>query len=110
MSLADLLMERFKVKTRAIENPVITSIGATAVLVLNNNPNRLAWVMVNLSVNAIYMALNNGVSATNGIYIPPNGGNVSMIWDEDFQTTAWAIWGIAPAGASAIYSFEVVEY
>ena len=108
MDLATLLVEKFKCKTRAVENPVATSIGATAALVFNNNPNRLAWILVNLSVNAIYLALSSGVSATGGIYVSPNGGWRSMIWDEDFQMTGWGIWAIAPAGASDIYSVEVV--
>jgi hypothetical protein len=101
------LLERFKCLTRAVENPVLTSIGATAAVVLANNPNRLAWVFVNLSVNAIYIALANDVSATKGIYVPPSG-TASMVWDEDFQMVGWAIWAIAPAGASACYSIEVV--
>ena len=109
MSLASLLEEKFKCKTRAVENPVATSVGATAIPVFNNHPNRLAWILVNLSANAIYIALENSVSATRGIYISPGGGWRSMIWDEDFQMTGWAIWAIAPAGASAIYSIEVVE-
>ena len=108
MDLATLLVEKFKCKTRAVENPVATSIGATAALLFNNNPNRLAWVLVNLSANALYIGLTPQVSATNGIYISPNGGWRSMIWDEDFQMTGWGIWGVAPAGASNCYSIEVV--
>jgi len=108
MDLASLLLEKFKCKTRAVENPVTTSVGATATLLFNNNPNRLAWNFVNLSANAIYLALANDVSATKGILVASNGGFASMVWDEDFQTTGWAVWGIAPAGASACYSSEVV--
>lgn len=108
MDLASLLLERFKCATRAVENPIATSVGATAAVILSNNPNRLAWVIINLSVNAIYLGLTNGVSATNGIYLGANGGSVTMTWDEDFQLVGWAIWAIAPAGASACYSIEVV--
>lgn len=108
LDLAGLLLERFKVKTRAIENPLVTSVGTTATLALANNPNRLAWILVNLSANIIYIALSNLVSPSYGIYLDPNGGVASMVWDEDFQATGWAIWAIAPAGASAVYSMEVV--
>ena len=114
MPLDTLLMERFKVKTRAVENPQgITSLGTTATILLANNPNRLAWVLVNLSANIIYIGFTNEVSATagseRGIRLNANGGLASMVWDEDFQPTGWAIWGIASGLTSQIYSYEVVE-
>lgn len=108
MDLTSFLLERFKCVTRAVENPILTSVGATATIILANNPNRLAWIFINLSANAIYLALENSVSATRGVLVAANGGKASMVWDEDFQTVGWAIWGIAPAGASNCYSFEVV--
>lgn len=111
MPLADLLMERFKVRTRAVENPqAVTSLGTTAQVILANNPNRLGWVIVNLSTNIVYLGLTNAVSATRGIRLNANGGLASMVWDEDFQMTGWGIWGVASGAASAIYSLEVVEY
>lgn len=108
MDLAGLLLERFKCKTRAVENPLVTAVGTTAILVLANNPNRLAWVIVNLSANTLYLALGNDVSATKGVLLAPNGGSASMVWDEDFQTVGWAVWGVAAGANSAIYCMEVV--
>jgi len=110
MNLADLLLERFKVRTRAIENPKTTSIGTTATQILANNPNRLAWVVINLSSNIIYLAFGSDVASTKGIRLEANGGSAVMIWDEDFQATAWAIWGVASGASSAIYAFEIVSY
>ena len=114
MPLETLLMERFKVKTRAVENPqAVTSLGTTAQIILANNPNRLAWVIVNLSANVIYIGFTRTVSATTGaeqgVRLDANGGSAVMIWDEDFQPTSWAIWGIASAINSQLYSYEVVE-
>jgi hypothetical protein len=111
MPLADLLEERFKVRTRAVENPSgIISLGVAAQIIFANNPNRLAWIAVNLSSNVIYLALSNVVSATHGIRLNANGGMASMVWDEDFQMTAWGIWAVASAPASELYTLEVVEY
>ena len=114
MPLDTLLMERFKVKTRAVENPQgVTSLGATAQIILANNPNRLAWVIVNLSGNVIYIGftrtVNAGAGTEQGIRLDANGGSAMMVWDEDFHPTAWAIWGIASGAASQLYSYEVVE-
>ena len=109
--LHDVLDKHFQVKTRAVENPVFGVAGvagAAALILFQNNPDRLALVFVNLSANPIYLGLSNLVSAANGIYVGPNGGSVTMYWQEDFQMVGWAWWCIAPAGASACYSLEVI--
>ena len=112
MPLADLLMERFKVRTRAVENPQgVTTLGTTAEIVLANNPNRLAWIIVNLhSTQVVYLSLTSDVAATRGVRLDPAGGSASMIWDEDFQATGWAIWGVGSAADVTLYSIEIVEY
>jgi len=108
MTLHDLLQERFRVKTRAIENPVVSAVGTTATRIFNNNPRRLGWLAVNLSANTIYVALSSDVSPTKGIRLDANGGWASMIWDEDFHATGWAIWAIATGANSSLYTLEVV--
>lgn len=109
-TLDELLLEKFKVRTRAVENPKVTSLGTTATLVLANNPNRLGWVIVNLSSNVIYLGFANDVSSSKGVRLAANGGFASRIWDEDFHPTGWAVWGIASGAGSAIYSYEIISY
>jgi len=109
--LQDVLDKYFACRTRAVENPVFLAAGAAgaaALVVFQNNPDRVALVFVNLSANPIYLGLTNLVTAANGIYVAPNGGAVTLYWQEDFQMVGWAWWCIAPAGASACYSLEVV--
>lgn len=110
MNLADLLLERFKVRTRAVENPKTTSLGTTAEVILANNPNRLGWIIVNLSTNAVYISLGNDVASTKCIPLLNQGDVASMVWDEDFQATGWAVWGVAAGASSSIYAMEVVSY
>lgn len=113
MPLADLLMERFKVKTRAVRDPLgVGAIGADAALILANNPNRLGFVIMNLSAETVYIDLTQAVSAALGfevgLRLDPNGGFITMIWDEDFQMTAWAWWSAA-TGAARMAIIEIVE-
>lgn len=104
-----LLTKLFGMHTRSVENPVIANTGgAVAVLFMRNNPDRLAWTLINLGVNPLYVGLTDQVAAANGIYIAANGGRVTAKYDEDFQMTGWAWWAISPAGADAIYSLEVL--
>lgn len=110
MPLTDLLMERFKVKTRAVEKPVRTSVGTTAVEIFKNNPNRLAWTLVNTHASQVlYIGLTNEVTAATGIRLDPAGGHASEVWDEDFDEVGWAVWGIASGANTTIYSKEVIE-
>ena len=110
MPLAELLMERFKVKTRAVENPEgITAALTTAQKILANNPNRFAFIITNLGGTACYLGLTDQVADQAGIRLDASGGSFSCIWDEDFQMTGWA-WWIIGAAASNVYSLEVVEY
>lgn len=110
MPLDELLMERFKVRTRAVENPEgkITA-KTTAQMVLGNNPNRFAFVIVNLGAKTCYISLTNGVSSTEGIRLDALGGSFSCIWDEDFQMTGWAWWIVTAEDTSVVYALEVVE-
>lgn len=111
MPLANLLMERFKVRTRAVENPKsVTAASTTAQEILGNNPNRLAFTIINLGAEVCYVALSTPVAATKGIRLDANGGSFTCIWDEDFQMTGWAWWIISASGTPAVYSLEVVEY
>lgn len=111
MPLDILLMEQFKVRTRAVENPDgVTTATTTAQEILANNPNRFAFVIVNLGDKVCYVGLSSDVSSTNGIRLDASGGSFGCIWSEDFQMTGWAWWIEAAEDTSEVYSLEVVEY
>lgn len=105
--LKELILEKFKVETRVVVNPLVTSLSTTAARVFSNNPNRLGWTITNLGTVVIYIGFTPDVSSTNGIYIDSNGGSMGMIWDQDFEPTGWEIHGIATSGTPNIYSLEI---
>ena len=114
MPLADLLLERFKVKTRPRRDPLnVSPIGVDPVIVLANNPNRLGFIIMNLSANVVYLDLTNEVNAGAGtevgLRLDANGGHISMVWDEDFQMTAWAWWAVSTAAATRLVILEIIE-
>lgn len=111
MPLKDLLEEKFKVRTRVVENPIRASVGTIALLILGNNPNRLAWVIVNThATQTLHLAFTNEVTTTTGIQLDAAGGSASAVWDEDFEPTGWAIWGIGSDDDTTFYCYEIVEY
>jgi len=109
MTLKDLLEQQYKVKTRLVINPLgVTSVGITVSQLLPNNPNRLAWMLVNLSANDLYIAFERDVSVNKGIYLSPTGGSVKFLWSEDFELVGYEVYAIATGATSAIYLVEVV--
>lgn len=107
MGAREVSEKRFGFPTRPVENPVVASVGTTVDEVLLNNPDRVFWIIVNLSANIIYVALKEDVSATKGIRLDANGGFTSMSADEDGEAVAYAVYALASGAASAIYVLEI---
>ena len=109
MNLSELLDQQFKVKTRTeINQQGVTNVGTSVKKLLGNNPNRLAWIIINLSVNTLYIALTNDPSSSKGILVGANGGTASMLWNEDFEATGYEIWGLGSSTNTYVYIIEVV--
>jgi hypothetical protein len=92
--------------TREIEsNPnILTSVTQ----IVNNNPDRVGLIIVNMGANDVFIGLTNTVSTSNGIRIVANGGNVTMTVRDDFTLPARAWIGIGSGGASLMYALEEV--
>ena len=107
MGAREVSLKRFGFPTRAVENPVIAAVETSVTEVLKNNPDRVFWLVVNLSVNTIYVALSEDVDTTKGIRLDPNGGYASMCAEEDGEAVAYAVYAKATAAGSAIYVLEI---
>jgi len=110
MTAQEVLDRRWGVRTRPITNRLVSSLGTSVTRLIPNDPDRLAWLIVNLSGNTVYLALTRDVSSSKAILLQPSGGSAGMVIDEDFNTVTYEVWGLASAANSAIYTVEVVEY
>lgn len=109
MTLKDLVKTKFGVDTSVNINPLVSSVGTTAVEILPNNPNRLAAIIVNLSANSLYVLPDTAPTSTRGIQLVANGGALTLLWDEEFDLTGWSWFAIASGAASSILVLEVVS-
>lgn len=109
-SVAALLEKEFGVKVTERENPLITSVGATAEVFLTNHPGRVGFVFINLSANAMYIRPGGTPSSTAGIYVAPSGGYASANFKDDFglPTREWSV--VAGGAASALYCLSLEVY
>ncbi len=109
VTLSELLESLYGVKTTYRVNPNISTVGVTASKLLNNNPNRVSFIIVNMSVNSLYISPTIDVSSTKGIYIAPNGGFASFQWDRDFELVSQEWWCIGGAAGTTLYVLENIS-
>lgn len=106
--LSDLLTRQFQVKTRPNVNPLVAAVGVAAIPVANNNPDRVGLTFINLSVNVIYVSPDPNVSAAIGIRLDANGGQLTLVWWEDFELVGHEWYAIAAGANSAFYTLETL--
>lgn len=99
--------KRFDGPTRAKFSAV--TVGVTSTRVLDNNPRRVAWMLVNISVSQAFFNFDNLVSSSNGIILGAGGGSISVEVDEDGETPAWEGYGISLGAAGVWWVYEVVR-
>lgn len=104
---AVLASRKFDGPTRAKFQTV--SVGTTSTRVLDNNPRRVAWLIVNISVNQGFANFDNGVSSSNGIILGAAGGSVAVEVNEDGETVGWEVYGVCTGAAGNWWVYEVVR-
>jgi len=108
IKLTDLIRKRFGIKTGLRINPLVSSVGTSVTKILDDNPNRVAWRVVNLSSNILYVLHDEEVSSSRGIRLVANGGTAGEVFDEDFNVTGFALYAVASGASSAIMVYEIV--
>jgi len=109
-TLTQLIDEKFGVRVRPVINPLISSVGTTPARLFANNPNRFAFLVVNLSGNELYILNENTVSPTRGILLVAYGGTYVGLWNEEFHLVGWEWWAVGSAAGTNLLSLELVGY
>lgn len=107
MNVAELIQKKYGILTRANQNPLRTALTTGVLMLLPNNPNRLAWVVCNLSDTNCYIAWDRDISAQHGILLTANGGVATMTMDEDFEATTWELFGLSDGVDKDIFSLSI---
>lgn len=106
--LADLIQQSMGGKTRVRFAAPGLTLGIAATRIVPQNADRLGLVITNLSANNVFIAFDNQVSSTHGIFLAPNGGSISMNYKDDFELVGFEVFGLASAAGSNIYYVEVI--
>jgi hypothetical protein len=106
ITLSQLLEGLYGIKTTNRINPYIDTVSTSATKFLANNPNRVSFIIVNMSANSLYISPLADVSTTKGIFIASNGGYAIFTWDRDFELVSQEWWCIGSAVGTTIYTLE----
>jgi len=83
------------------------TIGTSAVELLGADPERVFYIIVNLSPNDMHVSFRADVSATNGILIIAQGGSMEVDVESDGNLSALQLFGVAAAAASQLFILEL---
>lgn len=105
--LEGLSGERYRGKTYTQERAV--SIGTTRSVILENNPNRLAWDIINTSLIEVRISTNPSLTSTTGFLLAPSGGEMGMTFLEDGEGVGYEVYSIATAAGATAWVREVIR-
>ena len=107
-SVYELLANTYGVTLMIEDNPEVSQVDTTDVVILKNNPRRIGMVVINLSANSVYIRPQMTASANAGIALVASGGSVSMNCIEDFHLPSLEWHAVASGAGSAIYTVGIV--
>lgn len=90
-------------------NPLVAACQNVVTRLLPQNPNRLAFIIVNLSAQNIYLSPDGHPAADHGIWLAPNGGSFIVQWDKDLILPGLPWYGLAGAADCDIYIIEIIS-
>jgi hypothetical protein len=105
--LENLCLREFGLRTGYRESAPGLTVGTTVVELLPNNPDRVAFTVVNYGAGWVVIGFDNEISANRGIYLASGGGGVNIRWREEFELVGARVWALAQNLATPIYFLEV---
>ena len=106
-SLHTLIESVYGVKTRHFLNRQVSAVGTSVVKIINNDPKRVGFTIINLSAADMYIGPDNQVSSSRGIYLAAGGGSITVKWDVDFHLVAHEWYAVSASASSDIYCLEL---
>jgi hypothetical protein len=110
MAITQDLISKYYLPEIKFSNVVIEArtIGTTPERIIENDPSRFQFVVINLSSNDVFVGFDNKVSSFNGIRLAPNGGTLRFIWMQDLQIVTWEFFAMASGANSNILIIKFV--
>jgi hypothetical protein len=105
---AEFLRDRYA--GELTERETATIVGTTVSSIVESNPDRLGLLILNLSTDTVFVAIENNPSATNGIRLGANGGSVAFNVTDDGMIQTRAMFALSTGAASSVYVLELTRF
>ena len=109
ITLYDAIQTVMPVKTGLRITHVNVSASAPPTKLCDNNPNWLELILSNVGDYGIYIHTSVDYTIPTGVLLTPNGGFLSMMWNEDFDITGYQWYGYADTLAGELTVMEVIS-
>lgn len=94
---------------KIVESPAVTIATSPPTQILLNNPDRVFWLVMNLSPYYGVMAFNAQVTLTKGFIVSGLGGFATAVVTEDGETTTYPVWAVESQAGQTFYVLEIVR-
>lgn len=104
----EFLFSQFKGKVLARESTASTGAGVTTAL--QNNPERVGFLISNSSAGTVTLGFSRTITSGNGMVLGANGGFLRMSILEDGAPTGWELFMVGSGGGLSLYILEFIRY
>lgn len=81
----------------------LAPVSTTVAEILRNDPERVGWLLVNTGLVELEIAWLRPATAPSAIFIPPNGGSLTVNVREDFVLPTHSLLGRVAAGTTTAF-------
>lgn len=103
LALEQQLFGRFTTVERDV------AVGASSIMLLKNNPERMGWLIVNTAANQLTFRLERGIVSGTGFLLVNNGDSVTSTYLEDGQFPTHELNVIAALAGGSCYVVEFIR-
>lgn len=82
----------------------------TGVVAAQGNGERVGLTIMNLSANSVYIGLAGVVTSSTGIFLPGNGGFLTVNVRDDFTLPSRQWTALSVGGTAQLYVLEIIRY
>ena len=104
-TVAQYITKKWGIKTRLVPLQVFAVL-ATPSRIIKNNPRRFGLTILNQGTSAVFLGWDSSVSITNGLFLAPTGGSISLVVDEDAELISYDMWAVSAAAGNNLSIWE----
>ena len=102
-------LRKFGAGVRIVETPALVMPTSPPKQILVNNPDRIFWVVMNLSPYSGTIAFNDQMTLQSGLLLAGLGGFAAMLVDEDGECVTYPLWGLSSVSGQSWYLLEIMR-